>query len=283
MFFCLWLAHSLIIAAYLLHECMHNTIFKSSKHNEILGKVLSWFTGAVYTPYEILKQKHLRHHADRVDVLLLDTNDLFGKSPLLTWLAKKLQYVYVPAFEILTHVLSILAPFYIVSRKQYRGYVIRVITGRLVFFLLLASIEIMILLAYFVAYLLFLFVLGFMDTFQHLYEVRYSLNSNKVLREFDREYEESHTFSNLISQHHPWLNLLVLNFCYHNVHHYKSGLPWHELPDVHESRYRDKAAPVICLGEQLRRYHRERCNCFSSKNSVTKDVGATGVSFLVGI
>ena len=37
----------------------------------------------------------------------------------------------------------------------------------------------------------------------------------------DRDYEEHNTYSNLLSQRFPVFNLLVLNFCYHNVHHHK--------------------------------------------------------------
>ena len=56
-----------------------------------------------------------------------------------------------------------------------------------------------------------------MDAFQHIYQVRINLDEEKVYPEFDRDYEEAHTWSNLLSEKHPWLNLLVLNFCYHNV------------------------------------------------------------------
>ena len=35
----------------------------------------------------------------------------------------------------------------------------------------------------------------------------------------DREYEQMNTYSNVTSLRHPWLNLLLLNFPYHNAHH----------------------------------------------------------------
>src|SRR5690606_29309005 len=45
------LAHSLIIAAYLLHECAHQSVFISAKHNARLGSVLAWLTGACYSGF----------------------------------------------------------------------------------------------------------------------------------------------------------------------------------------------------------------------------------------
>ena len=52
------LAHALIIAAYMLHECAHNTIFINNEWNARLGRVLMWFTGACYGAYEGIRQKH---------------------------------------------------------------------------------------------------------------------------------------------------------------------------------------------------------------------------------
>ena len=38
----LLLAHAMIIAAYLVHECAHNLVFRRSRHNANLGRGLSW-------------------------------------------------------------------------------------------------------------------------------------------------------------------------------------------------------------------------------------------------
>lgn len=43
-------------------------------------------------------------------------------------------------------------------------------------------------------------------------------------------YEQGNTYSNLNSQRHRWLNLLLLNFCYHNAHHQRASVPWYRLP-----------------------------------------------------
>ena len=64
--------HTLICSAYLIHECIHNTVFSGLKSNDRLGVALSWVNGACLADYQRLKKKHLRHHADRLDVVTFD-------------------------------------------------------------------------------------------------------------------------------------------------------------------------------------------------------------------
>jgi len=61
----LLLAHAMTISAYLIHECGHNLVFKSIKHNSQLGRWLAWLCGAAYGTYEDMRYKHFRHHFDR--------------------------------------------------------------------------------------------------------------------------------------------------------------------------------------------------------------------------
>ena len=151
--------------------------------------------------------------------------------------------------------------------------------------MLLAVVNINILPGYLIAYLVFIWVLGFMDSTQHHYETRTGTYHEKSLIDHGRDYEESHTFSNLLSHRFPWLNLLVLNFCYHNIHHYRSGEPWYRLPYQHNQRYREQAAPVIGVGEQIRLYNSYRVDRVMSYSEVAAGpgIGAAGVSFLVGV
>lgn len=277
----LLLAHTLIISAYLLHDCIHNTIFRNSRHNRLLGMTLAWLTGAAYTPYSILERKHLRHHADRVDVLAIDCHQFMRRYPALQRVLSVLQGWHLPAIEMLTHGLSILAPFILPSRRNQCSYVLLILFSRASFFTLLALVNPSILPAYLLAWFLMITVLGFMDTFQHHYEIRLLLEDEKVLREYDRDYEETHTYSNLLSVRHPLLNLLVLNFCYHNMHHYRSGVPWHDLPRAHAERYKDHPAPIVSIGDQLVRYHHYRSQRLHGL--INAQTGAAGVSFLVGV
>ena len=77
----LLLAHAMTIAAYLIHECGHNLVFKSGKDNARLGRILSWLCGAAYGTYEDMRYKHFRHHVDNDDVVWFDYEQFFRDQP----------------------------------------------------------------------------------------------------------------------------------------------------------------------------------------------------------
>ena len=62
----------------------------------------------------------------------------------------------------------------------------------------------------------------------------------------------------MLSLRYPCLNLLVLNFGYHNAHHADMNLPFYRLPEKHRELTGDDPDDVIPLLSQLRVYHRNR-------------------------
>ena len=68
----LLLAHGMTIAAYMIHECGHNTVFRDNRNNARLGVFLTWLCGAAYGTYEDIRYKHFRHHVDNDDVVWFD-------------------------------------------------------------------------------------------------------------------------------------------------------------------------------------------------------------------
>ena len=52
----LLLGHAMIIAAYLVHECAHNLVFKKIRLNKFLGRFLSWICGSSYGIFEDIQQ-----------------------------------------------------------------------------------------------------------------------------------------------------------------------------------------------------------------------------------
>jgi len=40
------LAHAMVIAAYLVHECAHNSIFRKNRYHRWLAEILLWICGA---------------------------------------------------------------------------------------------------------------------------------------------------------------------------------------------------------------------------------------------
>jgi len=121
-----------------------------------------------------------------------------------------------------------------------------------------------------------------MDAFQHSYDMHYRLLGPQQKPAHDRLYEEQHTYSNLLSTRFPLVNLLVLNFCYHNIHHQKPSEPWYRLPALHSKHYPSGCPQIVRLSKQVasfRRYRMERIH-HASNDTYT---GTDGVSFLVGI
>lgn len=62
---------------------------------------------------------------------------------------------------------------------------------------------------YAIAYISFVNLMRFADAFHHTYD--YAIVGQPFPKR-DRTDEEAHTFSNLVSASHPWLNLLYLNY-----------------------------------------------------------------------
>ena len=278
----LLLAHALLIAAYLLHECAHNTLYADNRDNERVGAALSWLLGSAYTPYRQLRDKHFRHHVQREDILAFNAHALMDRHPPLKRALRALTLFHIPAFELYTHVLAMFAPFFIDDMRRQRRRVLLVAISRLAFFGALFVIGPWVPVLYLLAWALAIAVLNFMDSMQHSYEISYSLMQPQQAPRFDADYEEQNTYSNLLSERWPVLNLLVLNFCYHNAHHHRPTAPWYRLPGLHRQIYPSGCAQHITLAQQLRRFHRFRLDRLKT-TEVIDEAGVDGVSFLVGI
>jgi fatty acid desaturase len=286
--------HTLICSAYLIHECIHNTVFLGVKPNDRLGLCLSWLNGACIADYQRLKKKHLRHHTDRLDVVTFDYRAALNSAP--AWVrrgALVLEWAYVPAIELLMRGMVAAFPFRY-GTPTNRARVLALLLVRIVFFVALAVVSIKALLLYAVSYVIFLHVLRFLDAFQHTYDVFPS--PSLAPAPFDpkrtRRYEYENTYSNLVSERLWWLNLLVLNFPYHNAHHERAGESWYRLPALHRSLYGSKDQQVITCRELAASYHRHRVSRVLATDygtvaaegaRVSGFLGAVGVSFLTAV
>jgi fatty acid desaturase len=287
-------AHALVYSAYLIHDCIHHAIFAGAAANDRLGWVMGWINGASVANYQRLKKKHLRHHTDRLDVVTFDYRAALRRSP--NWVRRSalvLEWAYVPAVELLMRGMIVASPFSSGTAAD-RTRVIVVSALRLAFFIALAIISFKTVLLYALAYVLFLTVLRFMDAFQHTYEVSasYSLDAAATDPKRDLRYEYENTYSNLVGDRLWWLNLLVLNFPYHNAHHVRPSVPWYRLRALHRSLYGEKDRQVIPCRSLFASYHRHRVARVLSDNygsvSMSGDragafLGAVGVSFLTAV
>jgi len=287
----LLLAHGMVIAAYFIHECAHDSLFMKPEHNRRFGELLLWICGASYSDYEAIRHKHVRHHMDRADVVSFDFRVRLPKYPKLLKLIQVLEWFYIPALEIMMHVLVVILPFVKDSRRHLRRRVVTVSVLRIAFFAAMASISLKVLLLYPLAYMLFLTVMRFMDVHQHTYDVHETLDRPRgdEVKQYDRAFESRNTYSNLLSARHPWLNLLVLNFSYHNVHHDQQIQPWYRLPKLHRVLYGTDTTQVLMFSDLVRSYHRYRVARVLNGDPADLDVkhddgrtfvGVDGVSFL---
>ncbi len=257
----LLLAHGMVIAAYLIHECSHNLIFKSVRDNARLGRLLSWIAGSAYGTYEDIRYKHFRHHVDNDDVVWFDYEQFFAEHPAALRLTRVLEWFYIPAHDLIMHFIMVFGAFIIPQRRAQRLRNLTVILVRGGVFIALLVLAPKVALLYVIAYLLMMTVLRFMDSLQHDYP--YSL----TLFEFDRPerkgnfvWEQEHTFSNPHTLRRDWPNWFTLNFGFHNAHHDDMTVPWYRLPAKHRQMFGDDPAAVIPLAAQLRIFHKQRVN-----------------------
>lgn len=287
----LLLAHSMVISAYLVHEAAHLSIFKDKKYNRWYGEFLLWINGCSYSDFNDISHKHARHHSDRADIVSFDFRPILQRHPKFLKVLQTMEWAYIPALEILMHALVIILPFVKENRKNRRLRVVSVLIIRVALLVYLASISIDFLWLYAISYLLFLTFMRFMDVHQHTYEVHETLDQKRgpEARLRDNTFEEHNTYSNLFSVKYPWLNLIALNFSYHNVHHRQQMQPWYRLPKLHQEIYGEEASQVLTFPHLIKSFHRYRVprilngdpiNLPVKTNEGETFIGVDGVSFL---
>ena len=255
----LFLAHGMVIAGYLLHECGHNTVFKNNRDNARLGNLLTWICGVPYTTYEDIRYKHFRHHVDNDDVMWFDYEKFLIERPGFLRVVKLLEWFYIPAHCLLMHAVTAASAFLIPERSEQKRRTVRNILIRLTMFAVICYLSLKAALLYTIAYLMMMTVLRLMDSLQHDYPYHLNLYTGDVSpHKGDLEWEQVHTFSPMISWRYARLNWLVLNFSYHNAHHARPTTPWFRLPALHRELFGDDPTRVIPLWPQLKMFHRYR-------------------------
>lgn len=286
-------AQSMIWAAYLLHEAAHQALFVGPRLNRIAGETASFIAGSSYASFERIRRLHIRHHVDRADLVCFDYRAFISRHPRLCQVLQALEWAYVPATEVLMHLQVIWRPLWVKSQRAYLPRAMGMLVIRLALLGLLAAWSLKALLFYCIAYALLLHVLNFFDCFHHSFE-NFTVTGDEPIpeRHRDRAYEQANTYSNLVSVRHPLLNLLILNFAYHNAHHHRASLPWYRLPALHRAMFGTATRNVLPLRSLLGNWHRYRVLRVTAQDYGAPEpgadlasgfIGAHGVSFLTVI
>jgi len=186
--------------------------------------------------------------------------------------------------ELLMHLYVIALPFLRPERRADRGRVLAILALRGMAFTALGVFAPRALLLYGLAYLVMISVLRFADAFQHTYDAYAIPDSDPVPADTlrDKAYEQANTYSNLASLRWPWLNLLLLNFPFHNAHHDKPTAPWYRLPALHRELYGDQAVQAIPMAKLLLPFHRHRVKRVLADDYGEVDPGASHAAGFVG-
>lgn len=255
----LLLGHGMTIAAYMIHECGHNLVFKSMRRNAQLGRALSWLCGAAYGTYEDMRYKHFRHHVDNDDVVWFDYEKFFEDYPIALRVTRFLEWFYIPAHDLIMHFIMVFTSFIIPQRRDQRRRNLKVIAIRGGIFLALLIFVPKVAVLYAIAYMFMMTILRFMDSLQHDYPYSLTLfEFEKPPRKGNFEWEQEHTFSNPHTLNRDWPNWFTLNFGFHNAHHDDMTVPWYRLPAKHREMFGYNPAAVIPLGAQLKIFHKQR-------------------------
>ena len=287
--------HSLVLSTYLIHELLHDNIFKQRSLNNLFGRILTHINGGCYAPYEDLVEHHINHHIYHVDFVPFEIARFFKDLPrLIRYFFVALEWAYFPVFEFIMRWRLIIAPFKNPQKSHLRWRTLGIMAYRGSLAIIIAMISPKALLLYFLAYICFVNLIRFADAFHHTYE--YAIAGAELTKrdrkvpcpKRDRVYEQVNTFSNFVSYKYPWLNLLYLNFGYHNAHHYDMRCPWYRLPELHQSLYGEETKNLLPLPQLVSNYHRFRiARLFGGQGDVepenagiTAFTGGIGVSLL---
>jgi fatty acid desaturase len=275
--------HAMILAAYLIHEAAHQTLFAARRANAVAGEAMNFIAGSAYASFERIRHMHIRHHVDRADLTCFDFKDLLRRRPGVRRTLQVLEWAYVPATEVLMHWQVIGRPFGVASQRRHLPRVAAMLVVRLALLTLLGLWSLKALLLYLVAAALLLHALNFFDAFHHTFEQYCVAEDEPVpMAGRDRRYELAHTYSNVISRRMAWLNLLVLNFCYHNAHHHRPSMPWYRLRALHRDLYGEEGGGMLPLAQLLHTWHRNRVRRVLADDYGAPTTGAGGADGFVG-
>src|ERR1700677_2117401 len=111
--------HTMVLAAYLIHEAAHQTLFGERWANHAAGEVMNFIAGSAYASFERIRHMHIRHHVDKADLTCFDFKGLMQRRPAIRRTLEALEWCYVPATEVLMHLQVVWRPFFVSSQRRH--------------------------------------------------------------------------------------------------------------------------------------------------------------------
>jgi len=117
----LLLIHTLMWAAYFVHELVHGTVFRRPGLNAPMANMMLFLTGSCYCRFRDLARNHLAHHKNRADFSAFSiANFLMSLPKPLMQLIVVLEWLYFPAVNFILRWFCALAPFFGQTRRDER-------------------------------------------------------------------------------------------------------------------------------------------------------------------
>jgi fatty acid desaturase len=259
-----FLAEAMILAWYMGHEAAHFLAFRRKWYNTLLGEVMSFLSGTFYFPFDEYRREHIRHHIEKVDIIGVDVEKLIkGLSPLTKRALLASEWAYFPAVYFIVKFLGITEQIKAEGAPRRRAIIAILLYGAL--FVALSYVSVYSLLWLLLAVIIRIHVIRFVDAFQHSYD---QIPQHAHIERRTRRYEQFNTYSYPVFRRVRFLNLLILNFGYHNAHHAVPGCPWYRLPVADRLLAEQEIGPTtdipfkntprVRFSQILANYHRYR-------------------------
>ncbi|CAF0824798.1 unnamed protein product [Adineta ricciae] len=260
------LMHTMIVALTLTHECSHSCIAQSTWLNHVVGEITLVISGALYVPFTELQRQHNEHHAVQVGIDSYQVSHILSTWPRwLQILILPLEACYIPVLSFISWWRTLIVPLYVHKYQHLRKRIVIVFVLRHTFFYTMWCIRPTSLVCYFAAHVLFIDVMRVYDAYHHTFQI---VSRGTLPPKHDFDYEQQTTYSTVFGRNtltRRMLDMIFLNYGYHNAHHRYPRVPWHRLQELDAIMYPKSNGHVIRLPAALKEYHRRRIDRITQK------------------
>eukprot|EP00122_Pirum_gemmata_P000656 Pgem_evm1s581 len=280
------LSNQICVSAFLHHDLAHGNVFLSKDYkflNNVFGELNLWVNSGCYFTFQELRKMHQDHHINKVDYETVDSQALItDQGMIFKYILLACEFCYIPAHCLFTWYRAIFAPIWKPNRRFALIRTAMVLFARTVGLLMMAyesSNFFGFLLGYNIAHFLAIHVQRFGDCFSHTYEL-FPVGTQFPRGSKDKYYDMEVTFSVIFPDSLKWIGkVFMLNFNYHNAHHFNTNLPWYALEHYHEHNLvapTSKRVMELDFIGCLIQYHKHRLTRISEEQGAPEWNAKTG-------